>query len=140
MIAPANLESEGRVIVSFIYRAAGSLPDFFTSTPADTNRDYLVILDRFYYPYSGSDPRTPASTYVTNWKTKLPEVFDNGTTNASTRRYIAFSNNVGPVTLDLLLPACKTAVVEVYHTNNVVAPIRAFGVDVPEYLYDVAAF
>lgn len=140
MVFPANLQTEGRVIVSIVQRVAGSSTSTFITTPSDTNRDYLIISDRFYYPYSGTNTRMPATnSAVTSWLTKLPETFDNGLTNTS-RRYVAFSNNVGIVPLEMLLPSGKTAVVEVYYTNRLNTPIRELGVNIPAYMYDVAAF
>lgn len=139
MIAPGDLEAQGRMIVSFVQRIPGSRTDIFLTQPADTNRDYLIITDRFFYPNSG-DIRVAASNSMTNWKTQLPETFDNGQTSVDQRLYIPFSNNVGPVTLEMLLSTGQTAVVEVYYSNNVTAPLTALGVNVPDYLYTSASF
>ncbi|MFZ5805824.1 MAG: TadE/TadG family type IV pilus assembly protein [Verrucomicrobiota bacterium] len=140
MIAPGDLANQGRMIVSFVERVSGARTDIFVSPPTDTNRDYLIITDRFYYPYSGTDPRTPASNNMTNWMTHLPQAFDNGMTNVDDRLYIPFSNNVGPVTLEMLLSTGKTAVVEVFYSNNVTAPLTNLGINVPTYLYTTASF
>lgn len=140
MIAPGDLATQGRMIISFVQRVPGARTDIFLTAPADTNRDYLIITDRFFYPYSGSDPRTPAADSKTNWETRLPVTFDNGQTSVDTRLYIPFSNNVGPVTLEMLLSTGQTAVVEVYYSNNVSAPLTNLGVNVPTYLYTTASF
>lgn len=140
MIAPGDLAAEGRMIISFVQRVPGSRTDIFLTPPADTNRDYLIITDRFYYPYVGSDPRSPAANSKTNWKTHLPEVFDNGQTNVASRLYTPFSNNVGPITLEMLLSTGQTAVVEVYYSNTVAAPLTNLGINVPTYLYTTASF
>lgn len=140
MVYPANMQTDGRVIISFVQRVAGSKINFFTTTPSDTNRDYLVVIDRFYYPYSGTNTRIASTNDTrTSWTTKLPVTFDNSQTGTN-RRYVPFSNNVGPVPLNMLLPTSTTAVVEVFYTNRILTPLRGLGVNLPPYMYDVATF
>jgi len=133
MIAPGNLQSNGKMIVTIVERVSGN-STFLTDT--NNSNDVLVITNRFFYPYTGN-PSVAASNSPA-WPTRLPTTYSS-VVGADTK-LIPFTNNVGPVSLNMLQLNGKTAVVEVFHTNSTVAPINNLGVNVQPYLYDISAF
>ena len=131
MIAPGNLNTNGKVIINFVQRVPGNLS--ILSATNNTN-DVLIITNRFFFPYSGTN-FSQAATNAPNWNSRLPASFTNGS-----GKFIPFTNNELPVTVEMLKPYDKTSVVEVYHTNHLITPVGALGVSLPTFLYEMAVF
>lgn len=128
MIAPSDLENNGRVIISVIERVAGD-DSRLSSSQAD---DALIIRTRYYYPNTGSI--TTAASSGPDWDSHLPLTWMSG------EDYLPF-DEVGPVALEMLARGKKTAVVEVFHTNDYIFNIESFlNINVADYLYESAAF
>jgi Flp pilus assembly protein TadG len=135
MIYPSDLRSNGKVIVTLVQRLSGTSTNLATNDPsyAGSNRDYIVITDRFYYPNTGN-PKVQA-TNAPAWNTLLPTNITNGS-----GKYIPYTNSIGGVNKEMLLLQGKAAVVEVFHTNKLVAPLNTLGFQLRTYLYDRSSF
>lgn len=132
MIAPGNLQSNGKIIISLVQRVPGTYSNLTTTN--NTN-DVLIIYDRYYYPYaSSSNMRSPASN-APNWATRLPATFSNASS-----KYIPFSNNEIPVAKESMKQYDKMSIVEVFHTNQILTPVNSWGLNIAPYLYDRSAF
>jgi|GEM_PF-5916960 len=139
IIYPANFGSEGKIVISFVQRvAATDSSDDNSSLPAHYSNDVIRVNYKFYYPYASSNLQALGSTAPNNtlWHSDIPEPITN-----SSGKYYVFTNNVGPVKLDMLQSASPICVVvEVFYTNRFSSVIRNLGVNPAPYVYEVSVF
>lgn len=135
MVYPSQFNSDGKIVVSFVKRVAGN--DVNNATTS--SNDVIRIIGKFYYPSAGGtnlqtlDPLAPNNIV---WPSNIPEPYTN-----SSGLYLVYTNNVGPVTLDMLQLGSTTAViVEVFYTNRFSNVIRNLGVNPTPYVYEVSVF
>jgi Flp pilus assembly protein TadG len=142
MMTPGNLTTEGRVIVTFIEKVAGTATNILsTSHPnyAGNTNDYLIMKERHFYPYSGSTTNPVTNDWRVSLESRLGNDMHNGLSGTS-RRYTPYLNTVGSVSTGMLAVGGKTVVVEVFYTNNLSIYLGGLGIKTPAFLYDTVAF
>ena len=144
MMSPGNLTTDGRIIVTFLEKVAGTDTDtLLTShnnyTTIGAGADYLIMTERHYFPYNGSTTNAVTNDWRASLNSRLGNDMHNGAAGTN-RRYVPYPYQVGPVPIGMLAVGGKTVVVEVFYSNNMAIDLGVLGIKTPACLYDSVAF